>query len=449
MTKADATDLLAGYRGASRSPVGVVAQSLATFEDVGAGLNVAITVLHDRARADAAESARRWRENCPRRLEGVPLGLKDIIAMAGVPMTGGSRLLADYVPQEDAAVVARLRDAGAVVVAKLTTFAFANGDPHNVDYGVTRNPADPGRLAGGSSSGSAAAVGAGVVPVTLGSDTGGSIRLPAAYCGVAGLKPTFGRVSRHGVLPLAWTLDHVGPIARSVRDLRLVLDVLSGADDRDPATAGVPSTPSRVPMDQLRVGVPDYYFTDGLDATTASAFEAALRTISTAGARIVDVHPPDLELMEPVGRTIITAEMASAHEPFVARLGDYDDLLGARLAAAPLIRATDYLKALRLRVVLHRGLASVYEHCDVMVTPTTPTVAPLIETLTVESGGVEVPWLDVAARNTFPFNISGMPTATVPAPGAALPVGVQIAGPMWADERVLDVAAWFEGLAAS
>lgn len=443
MSADDATALLRAFAAGTRSPVDAVKASQHALDTTGAGLNVAITTLP--SSAAAADSERRWAEGRPRALEGIPIGVKDIIAVAGMQMTGGSRLLAGHVPDHDAAVIERLRAAGAIVVAKLATFAFANGDPINADFGVTRNPHDPHRLAGGSSSGSAAAVGAGCVPVALGTDTGGSIRLPASYCGVAGLKPTFGRVSRYGVLPLAWTLDHVGPISRTARDLRLMLEVLSGADARDPAMVETPAVPGTLSsLEGLRVGVPDSYFVDDLDHPTAAAFDAALRTLTTAGARLVTVHIDDLHLMEPVGRTIITAEAASAHEAFADRLADYDDLLGARLAAAPLVRATDYLKALRLRVALQRNLSSAFETCDVIATPTTPTVAPPIDTLQVELARGSVPWLEVAARNTFPFNIAGLPTATVPIPGQALPVGLQLSAPLHRDELTLDVAELFE-----
>ncbi len=437
---ADGSALLADYRAGCADPVTEVERSLVTFDRVGADLNAAIIVLGDQARLAAQESVRRYRDGTARSLEGLPVGIKDIIAVGGVPLTAGSRVLAGHVPPRDADVVRRLRVAGALVIAKLATFAFANGDPVNVDFGVTRNPADPAHLAGGSSSGSAAAVGSGCVPVALGSDTGGSIRLPAAYCGLAGIKPTFGRVPRDGVLPLAWTLDHVGPLTRTVRDLRLVLPILG-----DPAARRPPPAVPTVPVG-LRVGVPDSYFLDRLDATTASAFDSALRALSAAGARVVHVHVPDLNLAEPVGRTIITAEMASLHEQFADRAAHYDDLLGARLAAADKVLATDYLKAQRLRVLLDRNVTATFAHCDVLATPTTPTVAPRIDSLTVRAAGKTVPWLDVAARNTFPFNLTGMPAVTVPMQTSGLPVGLQLAGPMWSDSFVLDVAEWFEGL---
>lgn len=443
----DVTGLLADFGAGRCSPVDAVDESLSSLDGLGTDLNVSICVLADQARAAARAAAARWADGTARPLEGVPLGLKDIIAVADVPMSAGSRVLEGYLPRADAAVVERLRAAGAVIVAKLATFAFANGDPVNADYGATRNPADPARLAGGSSSGSAAAVGAGCVPLAIGSDTGGSIRLPAAYCGVAGIKPSFGRVSRHGVFPLAWTLDHVGPFATSVRDLRLVLQVVAGPDERDRATTlPLPAVPSGTPP--YRVGVPRNHFTERLDTITSRAFERALAGMERAGARLVEVDVPDAELFEPVGRTIITAEAASLHEPLADRLEDYDDLLGARLAAASLVRATDYLKALRLRDRLARGLATAFERCDVLASPTTPTVAPLVDDLLVDQPGGSVPWLDVAARNTFPFNLTGQPTVSVPIGGTPLPVGLQLTGRLGADALVLDAAEWFERLGA-
>lgn len=445
----DAVDILAGYAAGRLDPVDVVEEYLSQLDAAHKQLNVVITTLAESARAAALASRERWRSGTARTLDGVAVGIKDIIAVAGARLTGGSRLLEAW-PAEHAHAVRALVDAGAFPLAKLTTFAFANGDPRNVDFGVTRNPADPCRLAGGSSSGSAAAVGSGAVPVALGTDTGGSIRLPAAYSGIVGHKPSFGRVSRHGVLPLAWTLDHIGPMGTSVRDARLMLSVMAGADHRDPATdLGSAFAASYAEPAGVRIGVPDTYFTDGLDAVTASAFEDALAVFGRAGADVRPVHIPDIALCEPVGRTIITVEAAVAHDSLRNRLAEYDDLLGARLAAADLIPATDYVRALQLRRELATAFAAVHERCDVLLTPTTPTVAPAIEDLLVDTPDGKVPWLNVAARNTFPFNVSGQPAVSVPARGApaATPVGIQVSGPRLRDDLVLDVAEWYERIA--
>ena len=448
----DVTSLLAAYRDGALTPVEVAADSLEQLQTEGRRLNAVVTVADaDAVNTAAAESTARWRAGTPRPLEGIPFGVKDIMSTAGLLTTGGSKIFGSFVPDDDAAVVARLTAAGAILVAKFQTFAFANGDPVNQDFGPTVNPCDETRIAGGSSSGSAAAVAAGLVSFALGSDTGGSIRLPAAYCGIAGLKPTYGRVSRYGVMPLAWTLDHVGPMTRSARDLRAILAVLSGHDSRDPATHARSSEglDGRTPERVLRVGVPTDYFLQRCDEVTLRRFDSAVALLGQMGMEVVPVTIEHLDLAQAIGRTIISAEASSLHAALREHNADYDDMLGGRLLAAELITARDYLHSLRLRHVLQLAFERAMEHVDVLVTPTTPTVAPPLETLQVATAdGENVGWLEVAARNTFPTNITGMPAVTVPIPGEGLPVGLQIAARPQDDAMVLDLAEAFEERAA-
>lgn len=448
----DITSVLAAYRDGTLTPVEVVADSLERLRTEGRRLNAVIAMADAGVvRQAAAQSADRWRAGTARPLEGVPFGVKDIMYTAGMPTTGGSKIFGSFVSVDDAAPVARLLAAGAILVAKFQTFAFANGDPVNQDFGPTLNPCDETRIAGGSSSGSAAAVAAGLVPLALGSDTGGSVRLPAAYCGIAGLKPTYGRVSRYGVMPLAWTLDHVGPMTRSARDLRVVLKVLVGHDSRDPVThtRSAEGLDSAAPERVLRVGVPTDYFLQRCDETTLARFDAALTRLRDLGMRVVPVTIEHLDLAQAIGRTIISAEASSLHAPLRERNADYDDMLGGRLLAGELIPARDYLHSLRLRHVLQLAFERGMEDVDVLVSPTTPTVAPSLDTLQVTTAdGDSVDWLEIAARNTFPTNITGMPAVSVPIPGEGMPVGLQIAARPQGDAVVLDLAERFEETAA-
>ena len=431
--------LLAGYGAGTFNPVEVVDACLARIDDTDATISAVVARNDTTARAQAEHSAERWRNGTARTLEGVPVGVKDIIDTAGLRTEAGSPLYADRVPEVDATVVARLRDAGAVIVAKTATPEFAFGD--ETGDGVV-NPRAPGRWAGGSSSGSAAGLAAGQFPVALGTDTGGSIRVPASYCGVHGLKPTFGRVPRDGVFGVSWTLDHVGPMARTVDDLALVLGVIAGGNGSDPyaSTKPVPDY-GQLPesIHGMRVGVPDGWLAEGCSPGVAAGLDGALGALEGHGARISTVSFPNAELAGIVAWLITVVEFAAHHDANLHRIGEFTPSAAARLAAGALARGSDYLKALRARSLVQRDLDAVFEEVDVMLTAATPTAAP--DPATFFDDGDRL-WLDKVARNFLPFNVTGMPALVMPVGlDEGLPTAVQIVAPPHADALCLQVGA--------
>jgi aspartyl-tRNA(Asn)/glutamyl-tRNA(Gln) amidotransferase subunit A len=435
-------ELLDVYARKEASPSEAIDAHLARIDRLDPHVGAVLTFCWERAGELATQSTQRWLEGRPRALEGVPYGLKDIIETAGIRTTGGSRLYADHVPGKDAAVAARLANAGGVLLAKLQTFEFAAGA-----NAVTSNPWDLSRTAAGSSSGSGAAVAARELPLSIGTDTGGSVAIPASFVGIAGLKATFGRVPRSGVFPLSWTLDHVGPMARSAEDIALALGVIAGHDADDPTsgTAAVPDYAAGLAGDlsTVRIGVPTDWFFDIIHPDVESATRAAIAAMETAGAEVVKFPLPsatmlDLHAME---LTIIGAEAASLHTPHLSRY----DLLGPEfqqvLARSQGYSAVDYLNAVRARHLVQRDFERAFEAADVIVVPGAITVAPRHDHLVAVVGDSERPWVDVVSRSTAVFNLTGIPSLSIPAGFSdGLPVGIQIAGPPYAEGVVLAVA---------
>ena len=434
-----ASALLAGYGAGRFNPVEVVEACLARIDDTDGTVGAVVARNDDMARRQAERSAERWRSGTARPLEGVPVGVKDIIDTAGLCTAAGSPLYADRVPEVDATVVARLRDAGAVLVAKTTTPEFAFGD--ETGDGVV-NPRAPGRWAGGSSSGSAAGLAAGQFPLALGTDTGGSIRVPTSYCGVRGLKPTFGRVPRDGVFGVSWTLDHVGPMARTVEDLALVLGVIAGGNGSDPyaSTRPVPDYGQLTgSIDGMRVGVPDGWLAEGCSPGVARGLDGALGALEGLGAEISTVSFPNAELAGTIAWLITVVEFAAHHDANLHRIGEFTPSAAARLVAGALARGSDYLRALRARSLVQRDLDAVFEEVDVMVTAATPTAAP--DPATFFDDG-DLLWLDKVARNFLPFNVTGMPALVMPVGlDGGLPTAVQIVAPPHADALCLQTGA--------
>jgi aspartyl-tRNA(Asn)/glutamyl-tRNA(Gln) amidotransferase subunit A len=424
-----ATELLDAFATGSTTPDDVISAVYARIADVDPAINAMLLPLEDTARAAAEESTRRWRRGEPRALEGVPYGLKDIIETNGVRTTGGSTLFKDHVPTQDATVAGRLAAAGGVLVGKLHTFEFACGGAENRMLGICRNPWDPARGTGGSSSGSGAAVASGEVTFALGTDTGGSVRIPAAYCGIVALKPTFGRVPRSGVMPLSWSLDHVGPMTRSVADAGLVLGVLAGADDRDatssrrpvPDYAGTPADPAR----PGRVGRLRGFFEDDVEPSVLESFDRACDRLSAAGVEIVDVELPDARLWDAAAWCVIYAEMLSLHQQHVPDIADRDVMGAGMLAVGPFITAVDYLRALRYRSVAQRQFSAAIAGLDAFVSPTVTTLAPPLDTVSTSDDSAR--WLAAATRMSTPFNFTGVPALALPIGLVdALPVSMQI-----------------------
>ena len=447
LTDLSAAALLDGYQTGAFNPVEMVDACLTRINDTDIG--AAVTRDDDAAREQAARSAQRWRRGDAGPLEGVPVGVKDIIDTAGLATTAGSNLYAGRVPPADATVVARLRDAGAVILAKTTTPEFAFGD--ETGDGVT-NPAAPGRWAGGSSSGSAAGLAAGIFPVALGSDTGGSIRVPSSYCGVSGLKPTFGRVPRDGVFGVSWTLDHVGPMARTVEDLELVLSVIAGRSQADPysSTSAVGDYRSiGASVQGLRVGVPDGWLPEGSSPGVAQALSAALALLEQSGCTVETVPFPHAELAGIIAWVITVVEFAAHHASNLHRMGEFTPSAACRLAAGARTSAADYLRALRARSLVQRDLDAAFERVDVLVTAATPTSAPNPATFFDDGDRL---WLDKVARNFLPFNVTGNPALVVPVGSdEGRPAAVQIVAPHHNDALCLQLgrALQSDGVPAS
>lgn len=439
----DAGELLVGYAQGAFSPVEVVDACLDRIEATDATLKAVITVTGAAARAQAEEAERRYRAKTARPLEGVPYGLKDIVATAGIRTTGASVLYDDYVPETSATVHTRIDDAGGVLIGKLNTFPFALGSEADATFGPVRNPWDPERTTGGSSAGSAAALAARQLPLAIGSDTGGSIRLPASWCGVSGLKPTAGRVPTTGVMPLAWSLDTVGPMARSVGDLARLLAVVAGPDGVDGQACDAPVPDYVGALEKgiagRRFAAPAAWFQDRCDPEVVAATEAAAEALVAQGAVRVDVDLPQVALSMPMGWTVMLAELGSAHECHLRRIDDFDPAFATYLRQSDFVPAADYLRSMRARVVLQADFKRAFESVDVLLVPTIGAVAPRLDEMTVAIGDETVGWLEIAARNLFAFNLTGLPAMAVPA-GAdrqGMPIGVEMAAAPWREDLCL------------
>jgi aspartyl-tRNA(Asn)/glutamyl-tRNA(Gln) amidotransferase subunit A len=431
-----AIEVAAGIAARSFSSEEVTTALLARIERYDPHLRAFITVDPEQAIA-AARAA----DNADRAgpLHGVPIAIKDNIATRGLRTTAGSRVLATWVPERDAPVISTLHAAGAVVLGKTNLHEFAYGGTcTNVEFGAVRNPWHLEHVPGGSSGGSGAAVAAALCPAALGSDTAGSVRLPAAQCGVVGLKPTYGRISIDGVIPLAWSLDHVGPMARTVADVALLHAVLA-------RTPPAPATGRAIAG--LRLGVPRAYFFDGLQPDVAAAVDAALTTLSDLGAVLVDTEWPGVDVSNSATWTIILAEASAYHRPwFRTRPEDYAAETRHNLELGEFVPASDYIQAQRVRTVLQASVRELLHSVDALVTPSLAITAPRIGQTTVEVGGKVKEINPVFIRLADPFNLTGLPAISVPCGFGAdgLPIGLQIAAAPFAEDTVLRVAAAYE-----
>jgi len=439
-------ELIAAFRAGQASPVDAVEACLSRIDAVDPRLNAVLTLCEDQARRSAAESERRWLAGAARPLEGVPFGLKDIIKTAGIPTTGGSLIYKDYVPAESATVAVRLAAAGAVLLAKLQTMEFAMGG--NSHYGPTLNPWDGGRVTGGSSSGSAVSIMAEEMPFAIGTDTGGSIRIPSLFCGATGLKPSFGGVSRHGVLPLAWTLDHVGPMARSAADVGLVLNAIWGPDAADPYSIGYAACDPRSGPDTdlrgVRVAVCREWFFDLLEPCAEEAADRVIAVLTDLGADVFEVSIPLAGLADTVCWVVILAEMAALHSGTINRLDDYGELVTRQLLInAQFVRTADYLRALRMMPLIQREADAVFSVADALLVPGMPTAAPRMTEEGFRIRGRQYPWQEIISRTMSFFNVTGLPALAIPAGHSAegLPVGVQVASALGADGMCLRIGA--------
>ncbi|MFB8277607.1 amidase [Nocardia colli] len=429
------------------SPVELVDAVLRRAEQVEPRLGAYVTVTADRARSAARAAEREisgGRYRGP--LHGIPMGLKDLIDVAGLGTTASSRVRATHRAESDSAVAARLDHAGAVLLGKTHTHEFAYG----LITPQTRNARNPTRVAGGSSGGSAVAVASEAATFAVGTDTGGSIRVPAALNGVVGLKPTYGRVSRHGVVPLSWSLDHVGPITRTVADAGLVLNALSGYDSRDPASVPAPAADLDGPADltHLRVGVPANYYFDHVDPEVSAAVRRAIERLRDLGARLVDVEIPMTRYIKPIQWGLMVPEASAAHEQTLRTAGEqYGDDVRGMLEAGELLSAGDYLRAQRARTMLRREWASMLENVDVVAAPSVPITAVPVgrETVTWSDGTTEAV-ADAYVRLSSPANITGVPALSLPVGNdrTGLPIGMQLLGQPFGEATLLRVGRAYE-----
>jgi aspartyl-tRNA(Asn)/glutamyl-tRNA(Gln) amidotransferase subunit A len=439
----------AAFRSAELSPVALTEMTLAAIEELNPQLNAYLTVLAESARAEAraAEAAfKRGEDRGP--LQGIPIALKDLYDVAGVRTTAGSIILADNIAAADSAVTERLRAGGAVLLGKLHLHEWATGvtsiNPH---FGPCRNPWDPARIPGGSSGGSAAALAAGLCLGSYGSDTGGSIRIPAALCGVVGLKPTRGRVSLRGVVPLSWSLDHAGPLARSVRDAAILLQAVAGYDPDDPGSIDWPvdnyvKADAHAPgLAGLHVLVPDNYFFETGDPVVLGLASEAVRVLERLGARVEHLRLPGIEELSAFSTTMNLSDAATYHaEHLRSRPDDIGADVLARYRIGQAKSATDYSEARQQQRIWRRRLERSLEGATVLATPSTPLAALPIQ----NSEALE------AARRltsfTAPFNLTGLPAISVPCGFTTdgLPAGLQLVGRPWAEALVLQVAEAYE-----
>ena len=439
------------------SPVEVARVHLERIASHDTALKSYITICADGALAGAREAEAALMAGRPLGpLHGVPYALKDLYDTAGIKTTGGSKILGDRVPAADATVTRRLAEAGAVLLGKLNMVEFAYGpEGFNPHYGDVRNPWDRAthRLTGGSSSGSGAAVAAGLAPGALGSDTGGSIRIPASLCGITGLKPTYGRVSRAGVLPLAWSMDHVGPMTRTAADAALMLTAMAGYDAADPSTSVLPVPDYRAALTGdvkgLRVGLLRGFFLDGATPEVRAAVEQAARTLAAAGAVVDEVSLAQMVNTGPAAFAIVGAEALAYHAPTLrTRAGDYDPEVARRLKTAAFIGGHHYVRAQQVRALIRADVDAALARRDVLLAPSTPMTAPALDDRQVALGDGPSPVRPALIRFTQPFNLSGHPACSVPCgfTPAGLPVGMQIVGRPFDEATVLRAADAFQRL---
>jgi aspartyl-tRNA(Asn)/glutamyl-tRNA(Gln) amidotransferase subunit A len=432
------------YRKREISPVEVTRAQLARIEKLDPSLHAFVTLTADRALADAraAETALSRGDESP--LLGIPIAHKDIYMTRGIRTTGGSALFAEWIPDEESTVVRRWQEAGTVLLGKLITHEFAFGiqfPGHR--FSAARNPWNLEHIPGGSSSGSGAALAAGLVTGATGSDTGGSIRGPAAFCGITGLKPTYGRASRAGVMTLSWTLDHTGPMARTVEDCAYLLQAMAGHDEADPASSTMPVddylTPLRRGVGGLRIGVPRNYFFEGVDAEILRAFEESMETLRKLGAEVRDVRIPSLHAAHSF-LLILVAEAFAYHERDLRERPElYGEVARERLLSGALVTASEYTQAQRIRSEICRETTEVLRDVDVLATPTTPKPAT---PFTVAYD----PELGFPRSNMAPFNLTGLPTLALPCGFSAsgLPLSLQLSGRPFEEATVLRVGHAYE-----
>jgi aspartyl-tRNA(Asn)/glutamyl-tRNA(Gln) amidotransferase subunit A len=443
------------------SPVDLIDATLERITRLNSKLNAFITVLNDSARQDAENAELLIKQGKYRGpLHGIPVCLKDLIYMKGVRSTSGSKILSDFVPDYDSTVVKKLKDAGAIIVGMNNTHEFACGITNiNPHYGSSKNPWDINRMSGGSSGGSAVAVSAGMTPASIGTDTSGSIRVPSSLCGLFGLKPTYGRVSKYGVQELAPSIDHVGPIARSAWDIAAVLQSIAGYDRLDASTVNVP-VPDYIKVisekekkeekgsDKFKVGIPVEFFFDIVDSKVMCVFEKFVDKLHGCGISTADVHIEQTDKIFHSWQAIRLGESAAVHNEWIkSRREEYGENVIVMLEKGMEITAIQYITAHKMRKEIRTALLKAMTDYDALLVPTTIIPAPMLEQTTVninEKDTIEV--YQALSRLTTVFDITGLPAMNIPAGFIVeekknkLPIGVQLVGKAFDEETLLRIS---------
>lgn len=444
--------MAAALRAGKVSAVELAQRSISAAGQLQAILNAFVTITPETALAQASRADEELRSGLDRGpLQGIPVAHKDLFYTKGIRTTSGSKIYADFVPGYDATVVQKLADAGMVLIGKTglheCAYGITSSNPH---FGTVRNPWDTDRIPGGSSGGSGAAVAAGVVPVATGTDTGGSIRIPASFCGIVGLKPTFGRVSKFGVFDLAYTLDHMGPMTRNVRDAALCLEAMAGHDPQDPYTSARPTEeyvpPAGIDLKGVRIGVPMSFFFERIDPEVDAAVRRICSLAESLGALVEPVVLPDMAALTAAALTVQLPEAANVHEPHKAREADYGRDVWANLERGRGVSTFDYIRAQHAVRRCRSEFAAATADFDCLIVPTTPTPAPKIGQTTIEIGGSATDTRMATTSLVRGFNALGRPALALPCglTASGLPVSCQIVGHPWEEAMVLRVGAALE-----
>ena len=442
------------------SPVELIEMTLEAIDQYEPQLNAFITLFHEESLENARKTETELRNGHDLGpLHGMPIALKDIIYVEGTRSTAGSNFFSEESPQFDATLVSKLKNAGAIIIGKTNLHEFAFGvTTENPHFGATANPWDTARVPGGSSGGSAAAIVVGLCAGALGSDTGGSIRIPAAVCGHVGLKPTYGRISVYGVLELAQSLDTVGPMCRYVHDAALMLNTLAGYDPRDvhSENQSVPDYTEGLdqPIRGRRAGVPKQHFFDSVDPAVEQNINAAIKVLEGLGVEIVELNLPSAQAGHEVTLTLLMAEAGHFHQQrLAAHRENYGVDVRELLEKGLSLSASDYIKAVRVREIARREFVGAFEEVDCILSPTAPVPAPLRSTHDLSGGSESNRIRPRLTRNTRLFNLLGLPSISVPCgfaqvkgsdSEAGLPVGLQITGSWWSEKTLLQVAHAYE-----
>jgi aspartyl-tRNA(Asn)/glutamyl-tRNA(Gln) amidotransferase subunit A len=449
LTRSDIVGLSELIRNKEISPLELIKACLDRIQATNPQTNAFLTILEE----EALQAAQRAEDEIKRGdyigpLHGIPFAAKDLYCTSGVKTTCASKVLEDYVPDYNATVITRLLEAGAILIGKAHMHEFAFGTTNlNAHYGHARNPWDHSRITGGSSGGSGAAVASSCVPLALGSDTGGSIRIPAALCGTVGLKPTFGRVSKHGLFPVAWSLDHAGPLTKTAADAAITLCAMAGHDPKDPSSIDepVPDYYAALAGDiqGIKIGVPDTHYFEEIAPEVKAAVEETFSGFESIGALVRPVHIPELEEASAATLLILSSEAASAWEKYHKTIPEeIGEDVRTRLDTGALHLATHYINAQRFRRRMQKRFVQLFEEVDLLLTPGVSVTAPKIEDATVSIDGEEIPVNAALTRCTRIYNLLGIPSVGVPCGLSAdgLPIGIQIAGKPFDEGTVLRVA---------